>query len=237
MPFANWYTDPADPSGLRWWDGERWTEHTQARPTPAPATAVHGGMPDASGSRSPVQLQGEHQVVPAGYVSSGWVPAGCTRHQRATVATRKVTFLSVLPTWSYLLIFVSGIVFVIYAAVTRKKVVALAWPLCGECVATRRSNMRRVWVGVGGVIPLLFISNTIDNSLHLTNIAMVTSVIALAGLPLLAAISGILGAYTRIIGGTVTADGEFVVFPRGSLATATRATAAVPTAGASIVPW
>jgi hypothetical protein len=121
--------------------------------------------------------------------------------------------------------------------VTRKKVVALAWPLCGECVASRRRSMRLVWVGVGGIIPLLVISNTIDNSFHLTNIAMVISVIALAGLPLLAAISGILGAYTRIVGGTVTADGAFVVFPLGSLATASPATAAVPTAGASIVPW
>lgn len=24
---AGWYTDPTNPEGLRWWDGERWTEH------------------------------------------------------------------------------------------------------------------------------------------------------------------------------------------------------------------
>ena len=24
---AAWYPDPADPTALRYWDGERWTEH------------------------------------------------------------------------------------------------------------------------------------------------------------------------------------------------------------------
>ncbi|MBO9532686.1 MAG: DUF2510 domain-containing protein [Solirubrobacteraceae bacterium] len=24
-----WYSDPSDPSGLRWWDGLSWTEHTR----------------------------------------------------------------------------------------------------------------------------------------------------------------------------------------------------------------
>ncbi len=25
-PPAGWYADPSDPSGQRWWDGQRWTE-------------------------------------------------------------------------------------------------------------------------------------------------------------------------------------------------------------------
>ncbi len=29
-PAAGWYPDPQAQSGLRWWDGGRWTEHTQA---------------------------------------------------------------------------------------------------------------------------------------------------------------------------------------------------------------
>lgn len=35
---ADWYPDPEDPTGLRYWDGFRWTEHrTPAIPPPAPA--------------------------------------------------------------------------------------------------------------------------------------------------------------------------------------------------------
>jgi len=28
-PVAGWYPDPQAQSGLRWWDGGRWTDHTQ----------------------------------------------------------------------------------------------------------------------------------------------------------------------------------------------------------------
>ena len=28
-PVANWYTDPAGRSELRYWDGQKWTDHTQ----------------------------------------------------------------------------------------------------------------------------------------------------------------------------------------------------------------
>ncbi|MER7989054.1 phospholipid scramblase-related protein [Streptomyces noursei] len=34
-----WYQDPSGAAALRWWDGARWTEHTQAAPPPAPAPA------------------------------------------------------------------------------------------------------------------------------------------------------------------------------------------------------
>lgn len=28
----NWYPDPSDPARIRWWDGDRWTDHTQPYP-------------------------------------------------------------------------------------------------------------------------------------------------------------------------------------------------------------
>jgi hypothetical protein len=31
QPAPNWYTDPRDPSLLRWWDGQAWTANTQPR--------------------------------------------------------------------------------------------------------------------------------------------------------------------------------------------------------------
>lgn len=36
---ANWYTDPEDPARLRYFDGERWTEHTAPAPSADPAQA------------------------------------------------------------------------------------------------------------------------------------------------------------------------------------------------------
>jgi hypothetical protein len=31
LPPAGWMPDAQDPRLLRWWDGSKWTEHTQAR--------------------------------------------------------------------------------------------------------------------------------------------------------------------------------------------------------------
>ncbi len=36
LPPANWYADPSDPAMMRYWDGTAWTDHTQAKPQPAP---------------------------------------------------------------------------------------------------------------------------------------------------------------------------------------------------------
>jgi uncharacterized protein YxjI len=35
-PPPGWYPDPAGSGGTRWWNGQSWTEHVQAPPTPAP---------------------------------------------------------------------------------------------------------------------------------------------------------------------------------------------------------
>jgi uncharacterized protein (UPF0333 family) len=48
---ADWYPDPDDSTGLRYWDGAAWTEHrTSATPPPAPVQPPHAGshrVPDA----------------------------------------------------------------------------------------------------------------------------------------------------------------------------------------------
>jgi hypothetical protein len=32
LPKQGWYQDPANPQGLRWWDGQRWTTETAGQP-------------------------------------------------------------------------------------------------------------------------------------------------------------------------------------------------------------
>lgn len=68
-PPAAWYRDPHDPLQLRWWDGVRWTEHVEPRPTTA---AVAPGFP-AAGPAAPTAAT---QVVPQVAVASGWSPQG-----------------------------------------------------------------------------------------------------------------------------------------------------------------
>lgn len=38
-PVAGWYTDPASPDNLRWWDGSTWTRHSQSTRTADAPTA------------------------------------------------------------------------------------------------------------------------------------------------------------------------------------------------------
>lgn len=39
-PEAGWYADPGTPQQLRYWDGQQWTEHTQAQASAPPATVA-----------------------------------------------------------------------------------------------------------------------------------------------------------------------------------------------------
>ena len=48
VPGPGWYTDPHG-TGDRWWDGQGWTEHTQAAPAPV-ATAWPVPAPGAPGA-------------------------------------------------------------------------------------------------------------------------------------------------------------------------------------------
>jgi hypothetical protein len=55
-PAAGWYADPGGRDGLRWWDGQRWTDHTRSSvappvvPPPAPASVTAPAWPIGPGS-------------------------------------------------------------------------------------------------------------------------------------------------------------------------------------------
>ncbi len=49
LPPAGWYPDPADESKIRYWDGERWTEHVADRVASAPTDS----QADVDGKKTP----------------------------------------------------------------------------------------------------------------------------------------------------------------------------------------
>lgn len=46
LPPAAWYADPSGSGGLRWWDGERWTEHVSIPADTRPAVTSKGAPVD-----------------------------------------------------------------------------------------------------------------------------------------------------------------------------------------------
>jgi len=74
------------------------------------------------------------------------MPDVCARHGEPAVQRRKVSFSSRPPAWSYVLILVGVLLFVIVAMAMRKTVVAPAWPFCARCTQLRS---RRLKTGLG----------------------------------------------------------------------------------------
>jgi hypothetical protein len=62
-PPAGWYADPDRAGGLRWWDGQRWTDHRQ--PAPPGSAGPAGGWPSDTGPSTAWSSGG-----------SGWSPGG-----------------------------------------------------------------------------------------------------------------------------------------------------------------
>lgn len=50
-PREGWYDDPHDPTGLRWWDGSAWSEHTH----PKQAPTQPGPDPERTAAAQPAQ--------------------------------------------------------------------------------------------------------------------------------------------------------------------------------------
>jgi hypothetical protein len=85
--------------------------------------------------------------IPAGWAAAGYgVPDVCARHGEPAVQRRKVSFSTRPPGWSYVLILVGVLLFVIVAVAMRKTVVAPAWPFCARCTELRS---RRLKTGLG----------------------------------------------------------------------------------------
>jgi hypothetical protein len=62
---AGWYADPSGVSGqLRWWDGDRWTDHVTPDPSAVPASAGATGSAEVHGSETGAGLAEPTQPPP-----------------------------------------------------------------------------------------------------------------------------------------------------------------------------
>ncbi|WP_291378427.1 DUF2510 domain-containing protein [Demequina sp.] len=68
-----WYDDPSQQGNLRYWDGQRWTEHTHVKPAPAPTPQAYAAAPFAQVSE-PRRAPGTGAIV--GIVAAGVVLLG-----------------------------------------------------------------------------------------------------------------------------------------------------------------
>ncbi len=81
-PVAGWYQDPSGGPGDRWWDGERWTEHTRAAavpPSEPPAPTGERGTdptevmpPTGPGADPTTPADGGPSPDPAAYGAAGY---------------------------------------------------------------------------------------------------------------------------------------------------------------------
>jgi len=146
---------------------------------------------------------GEVQL-PAGGVAAGMVtPPVCRKHGLPVRSTKKVTFVSRPAPWTYILIVVGALPFLIAVMLTRKSVKAGAWPFCERCSSDGRRN---VLIGVGVLVlgDLLFVVGISQNAAALPLLGIVALV---AGIVVAAT-----GGRVALAGGQVSRDGQVITF-------------------------
>lgn len=150
--------------------------------------------------------------IPAPLVSAGQaVPQVCVRHGEPATRHRKVVFRSYIPAWTYLLILIGLLPFLIVAAVLQKRVKAPAWPFCARC-----SRLRTIRLLAGLAVAVLSIAAVPalapvlgDDSPYGPQIALVFVLVLIAGLGIASS-----AASSAIAAGYASHDGSSVKFRR-----------------------
>ena len=165
-----------------------------------------------------VRRESGRVFLPLMAVVSGVAPDRCCRHGQRAAASRKVTFQSRLPWWSYLTIFAGLLVFVVVAVVIRKSAKSPAWPFCRTCLEERRRNLTLMWVTIALVVPGIFVVGWLGGLVSNDQgwLMAVLMVAVVAGLPITAVVFGMRGSFERLSGGTVTQDGQLVSVPEAA---------------------
>ena len=166
---AGWYQDPQGVAGHRWWDGARWTEHTQPAVAPAPepwtAPMVSGGYghPGHANQVSafPASGYGSAPAYPGavtGYPTAGWSgqaagPLTKPKNGLATVAlVLGILVLGVLLFLGYAIISAIAILVAVRAIKNARGIKAEGYP---TAVGMGRAVTGLVLSGIGALLFLL----------------------------------------------------------------------------------
>ncbi|GAA2860354.1 hypothetical protein Acy02nite_56560 [Actinoplanes cyaneus] len=170
-------------------------------------------------------------AIPSGLVQNGTgIPQVCTRHGEAASVGKPVKFWSKPPIWSYFLIILGALPFLIVTLILRKEVRAQAWPFCPQCEKTHKNRLI-TGIALIALLPLSFVvaSGAGDTGALLTLLGLVA---AFAGLLVLAR-----GAYRMLPGGFASRDGSTVDFPKAHPQFVTAAHAAYAQAAQQYAAW
>jgi hypothetical protein len=155
---AGWYPDPVAPGVLRYWMGTTWSESTQPVPVSAPVMApvmtpvrppvmAPAGPPVMAPAGKPAEPQWQHNddvFLPAGMVEWGHLPSVCVKHGRIAVQMPTTKVYSRTPIWVIPFI-IFGLLIGLIIALAMRVTVAGIWPVCGECVASRKRRLNAMW--------------------------------------------------------------------------------------------
>src|SRR5262249_37873116 len=113
----------------------------------------------------PADIPAQPATIPAGWVEAGYgVPDVCARHGEPAAERPGLGIISRPPQWSYILILLGFLIFLIVVLAMRRKVTAPAWPFCAQCVQRRKRFLLVGWplflIGVAALIGSLFLSGS-----------------------------------------------------------------------------
>jgi hypothetical protein len=95
---GGWYTDPADPAKLRWWDGAAWTPNTVPQPPPLPTAQAQEGAATTQ-RHAAEQLRREAEYVPFARDWEREATANAATSRRPRSQTLPIWFLATSPIW------------------------------------------------------------------------------------------------------------------------------------------
>ncbi|BEL03980.1 hypothetical protein Q0Z83_021710 [Actinoplanes sichuanensis] len=170
-------------------------------------------------------------AIPSSLVQNGTgIPGVCTRHGEPVVLHRAVKFISKPPGWSYLLIIIGFLPFIIVTSLLRKEVQATAWPFCAKCVETHKNRMIVGWV----LMAALPLSVAIGWNMGEAGV----TVIFIALLPFIIGFAlANRGSYRLLPWGFTSQDGSTVGFPKAHPGFVDAAQAAYAHAAQQYAAW
>jgi hypothetical protein len=137
---------------------------------------------------------GADVFLPAGMVEWGHLPCVCVKHGRIAVQMPATKVYSKTPIWVIPLI-IFGLLIGLIVALAMRVTVTGMWPVCGECVASRKRRLNAMWVCLAAIPSMI----ALGAWLHAPGLLL----IGLMAAPLGAIIFGASSSWTGLTKATV----------------------------------